>query len=156
MKRPPPVVVDTNVLVSGLITADEESPVCLILDAMLAGRMRFLLSEDLLDEYLRVMLRPKIMKLHGLREREIDKILTDVVSNGIWRKTSGPEAAPDPGDSHLWQLLRMQQGSLLVTDDRLLLEQSPEFASVMSPATFVREFDGDILSAVRGGKGPKG
>jgi putative PIN family toxin of toxin-antitoxin system len=156
MKRPPPVVVDTNVLVSGLITADEESPVCLILDAMLAGRIRFLLSADLLDEYRRVVLRLKIKKLHGLGEGEIDKILTEVASNGIWRETTGQEVAPDPGDSHLWRLLRTQPGSLLVTGNRLLLEQPPEFASVMSPATFVREFDGDILAAVRGGKRPKG
>lgn len=46
--KPPPGVIDTNVLVSGLITADERSPVCLILDAMLAGRVAFLLfSADL-------------------------------------------------------------------------------------------------------------
>ena len=149
MKRPPPVVVDTNVLVSGLITADDESPVCLILDAMLAGRIRFLLSADLLDEYREVLLRPKIKKLHALDQGEIDKILTEVVANGIWRETSGSEAAPDPGDSHLWRLLRTQPGSLLVTGDRLLLEQPPEFASVVSPATFVREFEEDIRSSVK-------
>jgi putative PIN family toxin of toxin-antitoxin system len=146
MKRPPPVVVDTNVLVSGLITADDESPVCLILDAMLAGRIPFLLSADLLDEYREVILRPRIRKLHGLAEPEIDKVLTEVVSNGIWRETPGSEASPDPGDGHLWRLLRTQQGSLLATGDRLLLEQPPEFASVVSPATFVREFEEDTRS----------
>jgi len=126
--------------VSGLITADEKSPVCLILDAMLAGRIVFLLSADLMDEYREVMLRPKIKKLHGLSESEIDKILTEVVSNGIWREPTGPEAAPDPGDNHLWRLLRSQKGSLLVTGDQILLKQPPEFASIVSPVTFVREF----------------
>lgn len=107
---------------------------------MLAGRIVFLLSADLLDEYREVMLRPKIKKLHGLREREIDKVLTDVVSNGIWREPTGPAAAPDPGDNHLWRLLRTQRGSLLVTGDQLLLKQPRESASVVSPVTFVREF----------------
>jgi hypothetical protein len=66
---------------------------------MLAGRIRFLLFADPLDEYLRVMLRPRITKLNGLSEGEIDEVLTEVVSNGIWRETTGPEAAPDPCDS---------------------------------------------------------
>lgn len=138
--KPPPVVIDTNVLVSGLITADEKSPVCLVLDAMLAGRIVFLLSADLLDEYREVMMRPKIKELQGLSEREVDRVLTEVVSNGIWRETIGSEAAPDPGDNHLWRLLGTRQDSLLVTGDQLLLRQPPEFASVVSAATFVREF----------------
>jgi len=43
---------------------------------MLAGRIVFLLSAELLDEYRAVTLRPRIKKLHGLGESEIDKILT--------------------------------------------------------------------------------
>jgi len=138
--KPPPIVVDTNVLVSGLITADGKSPVCIILDAMLAGHVAFLLSAELLDEYRAVMLQPKIKKLHGLGEKEIDKVLAELVVNGIWREPTGPEAPPDSGDSHLWRLLRTQRGSLLVTGDQLLLKQPPEFASVVLPATFAREF----------------
>jgi putative PIN family toxin of toxin-antitoxin system len=138
--KPPPVVVDTNVLVSGLITADENSPVRLVLDAMLAGRIVFLLSADLLDEYREIMIRPKIKELHGLSERQLDRILTEVVANGIWREAIDSKAAPDPGDSHLWRLLKTQKGSLLVAGDQLLLRQPPEFASVVSAATFAREF----------------
>ena len=138
--KPPPVVVDTNVLVSGLITSDVESSVCRILDAMLEGRIIYLISADLLDEYREVLIRPGISRLHGLDEGAIDRILTELVTNGIWREPMGAEVAPDPGDSHLWRLLSVQPGSLLVTGDRLLLRQPPAFASVMSPATFAREF----------------
>ncbi len=138
--KPPPAVIDTNVLVSGLITTGGQSPVCIILDAMLEGRFTFLVSAELLDEYREVLLQPRISKLHGLSEEEVDKILTEVVTNGIWREPIGSEAAPAPGDSHLWRLLNTQAGSVLVTGDRLLLQQPPVFASVISPATFVGEF----------------
>ena len=46
-----PAVIDTNVVVSGVLTKDSPSPTVRILDGMLAGRFRFLLSVDLLAEY---------------------------------------------------------------------------------------------------------
>ncbi len=51
------VVVDTNVLVSGLIGSQVSSPPCRIVDEMLHGSFGFLLSLDLLAEYRKVLLR---------------------------------------------------------------------------------------------------
>jgi len=45
------VVVDTNVVVAGLITGDQASPVARVLDGMLAARWPFALSEPLIAEY---------------------------------------------------------------------------------------------------------
>ncbi|MEX0450131.1 PIN domain-containing protein [Spiribacter sp. 221] len=53
------VIVDTNVLVAGLITADRQSPTGRAVDAMLNGRLLFLLSPALLAEYRTVLLRAK-------------------------------------------------------------------------------------------------
>ena len=39
-----------------------------MLDGMLSGTMAFLPSPDLLDEYRRVLLRPRLVRLHGLDE----------------------------------------------------------------------------------------
>ena len=47
----PAVIVDTNVIVAGLLTANAASPVARILDAMLAAAFPYVLSEALLDEY---------------------------------------------------------------------------------------------------------
>ena len=44
-------VVDTNVLVAALLTSDHDSPTAKVLDAMLDGRIPFLLSTALLTEY---------------------------------------------------------------------------------------------------------
>ena len=100
--KPPLVVVDTNVVVSGLLSSQPQSPPCLVLDGMLEGRFPFLLSLELLSEYRRVLLRPRIRERHGLNEDEIDAILTQIVANGILREARPvPNRAPDEGDDHL-------------------------------------------------------
>lgn len=137
---PPVFVVDTNVVVAGLITGSPESPVAVILDAMLAGTLPYLMSPALLDEYRAVLLRPKITALHGLAEPEVDRVLVALAANGMWREPGAPAAAPDPGDDHLWALLAGSPGSILVTGDRRLLEHPPEGSSVVLPQTCVERF----------------
>ena len=82
---PPIFIVDTNVLAAGLMTRDARSPVARIIDRMLSGSIIYLLSPTLLDEYRVVLLRPRLSTRHGLTEREIDGLLTDLVANAIWR-----------------------------------------------------------------------
>jgi putative PIN family toxin of toxin-antitoxin system len=137
MRRP--VVVDTNVVVAGLISSPSDSPVCRVLDGMLSGSFPFLLSAELLDEYRRVLLRPALKKLHGLSVRQVDIVLTEIAANAVIREPEGGGAhnAPDPGDDHLWRLLAIVRGALLVTGDRALLKRPPDFASVVSPRDFV-------------------
>jgi predicted nucleic acid-binding protein len=95
------------------------------------------LSPILLDEYRAVLLRSKIQKLHGLVAADIDRILTEIVINAIWREPALRVSAPDSGDDHLWALMLACRGSILVTGDRLLLENPPNFASVIKPLSFL-------------------
>ncbi len=127
-------IVDTNVVVAGLITNDEQSPVAQILDGMLTGRFIYLLSPDLLFEYRAVLNRPRIQKLHKLSVTEIDLLLTELTANAVWREPSANVAAPDPGDNHLWSLLAYQPEAILVTGDKLLLGNPPAFATALTPA----------------------
>ena len=46
----PVVIVDTNVIVSGILTGASASPTATILDGMLRGAFTYLLSLDLLRE----------------------------------------------------------------------------------------------------------
>ncbi len=136
--KPTVIVVDTNVIVSAVITDQPQSPTCLILDGMLAGRFTFLLSTELLSEYRRVLLRPKIQKLHGLDEGEVDAILTEIVVNGVMRETlKVSRRAPEKGDDHLWALISIQPGTMLVTGDKLLIKNPPDFTTVLSPREFL-------------------
>jgi len=136
--KPPIIVVDTNVIVSALITNQPQSPTCLMLDGMLAGRFTFLLSTELLSGYRRVLLRPKIQKLHGLNEDEVDAILIEIVVNGVMRETlKVSRRAPEKGDDHLWALVSIQAGTILVTGDKRLTENPPDSTTVLSPRGFI-------------------
>lgn len=135
----PPAVIDTNVVVSGLITGARDAPTARVLDGMLASRFLFLYSTDLLREYRDVLLRPSLRSLHGFGEDEVDVVLAEIALNGTHRTPApAPERAPDPGDQHLWDLLAGEPGAVLVTGDGLLLENPPSFAAVLSPRSFAR------------------
>ncbi len=136
-------VVDTNVVVSALIGADASSPPARILDAMIVGKFPYLMSDDLLLEYASVLRRPGIVRMHGRTDEQLDGLLADLVANALWRVPSGSHDAPHRGDDHLWALLGGETQGLLVTGDRLLLQNPPSNASVVSPRVFVDTFLSD-------------
>jgi predicted nucleic acid-binding protein len=72
----PVAVIDTNVIVSGLIGGERASPTAVILDAMLGGRFTYLFSLDLLADYREVLLRSAIRRRHGLSDAEVEVVLT--------------------------------------------------------------------------------
>ena len=130
------LIIDTNVVVAGLLTQNPDSPTRWILDGMLKGQFPFLLSPNLLAEYREVLLRPRIATLHGLDETEIDQILTELVANAVFRdpESTYPVQAPDPGDNHLWALLACEAGVALVTGDKRLFDNPPDGGVLLSPA----------------------
>lgn len=131
-------VVDTNVVVSAVITADAASPPAVVLGHMLNAEFNFVLSLDLLSEYRRVLLRPRIKKLHRLMESEIDILLEALATNGVIVDTTGRnEQAPEPGDNHLWRLLAARPGLNLITGDALLIENPPPKCRVLRPREFL-------------------
>jgi len=136
--RTPLVIIDTNILVSGLITGNRSSPPSVIFDGMLQASFPFLLSVELLQEYRQVLLRPKIQGLHRLAEPEIDIILEDITANAIFREPIKISAqAPDNNDQHLWTLLAMTPHAILITGDQLLLNNPPDFARVITAKSFL-------------------
>ncbi len=118
-----PLVVDTNVVVAGLLTRDPAAPTARILDAMLRGEARFLLSEELLAEYRTVLLRPKIATLHGLAAVEVDEILLRLAANGAVRDPAPADRGPR-GDGHLFALLETEPEALIVSGDAAVLRHA--------------------------------
>ena len=133
----PAVIVDTNVVVAGLLTKHEASPVARILDGMLAAAFPFVVSEALLAEYRTVLVRPNLRRLHGLTVAEVEAILTDIAQHAIVLVPVAAPPAPDPGDQLLWGLLAARADLLLVTGDKLLLRDSGMQGRVISPQAFV-------------------
>jgi putative PIN family toxin of toxin-antitoxin system len=131
------VIVDTNVVVAGLLTANAASPVARILDGMLAAVFPFVVSEALLAEYHTVLIRPKLRKLHGLTLAEIETILTDLAQHAILLAPAAAAPAPDRGDQFLWNLLAARADLLLVTGDKRLLRDAGMKGRVIAPAAFL-------------------
>jgi putative PIN family toxin of toxin-antitoxin system len=135
-------IIDTNVVVAGLLTAHADSPVARILDGMLSATFPFVVSEALLAEYRAVLLRPKLCKLHGLTESEVDAILTDIARHAIVLAPTSADTglrAPDAGDQFLWDLLATRADLVLVSGDKLLLQDEAMQPRVILPQVFVAQ-----------------
>ena len=131
------VIADTNVVVAGLLTGNDTSPVARILDGMLAAAFPFVVSEALLAEYRTVLVRPNLRKLDGLTVAEVDAFLTDLAQQAIVLTPVKAPTAPDPGAQLLWELLAARADLLLITGDKLLLRDAGMQGRVISPQAFV-------------------
>jgi putative PIN family toxin of toxin-antitoxin system len=132
------VVLDTNVIVSGLLTSNPDAPTAELLDAVIDGDLRVFLSDPLFDEYRAVLLRPNIRSLHGLDPEEVDRLLQEIALEAMFREpvADGP-AAPDPGDQHLYNLLAATTDATLVTGDQRLLDAPPPHHQAVTPRTYL-------------------
>jgi predicted nucleic acid-binding protein len=142
------VVIDTNVVVSGVLGTPGSTPTCRIVDAMSGGHLRFLLSNALLREYRRVLLRPSIVRRHGQSEAQVDRVLLEIVVNATMRESppakgdsrvgavgTGGDSVP-AGDAHIAALLRCMPGCVLVTGDKRLADAVRPWCQAMTPAAF--------------------
>ena len=133
----PIVIVDTNVVVAGVITAQDASPVARILDGMLTAAFPYVVSEALLAEYRTVLARPGLRKFHGLTIAEVETLLTEVALHAIVLSPVRGPKAPDSGDQLLWDLLSARADLMLVTGDKRLLRDAVMQGRVLSPQEFV-------------------
>ncbi len=101
-----------------------------------------MLSLDLLAEYRAVLLRPKIQHLHGLTGTEIDTVLTKMTANGLVKEPGGTQnqvKGLDPGDEHIWQLLKSVSNTMWVTEDQALRKFQIKTTPVFHPQEFIFE-----------------
>jgi len=68
----------------------------------------------------------------------VDAILTEIVVNGSMRETSKiSRRVLKKGDNHPWALISIQPGTMLVTGDKLLIENLSDSTTVLSPRAFI-------------------
>lgn len=129
------MVIDTNVVVAGLLTHHEDSAVARVLDGMLDAAFAYEIPMDLLAEYREVLLRPDLRKLHRLSTEDIDVLLAALVEHAA---VLSPARAnpPDADHAHPWQWLATRDDLRLVTGDRRLLGARLA-AHALSPEDFV-------------------
>lgn len=128
------VVIDTNVLVSALITRNENSPTVQILRFLANGNIVPVYSEDIVKEYNEVLRRDKFK----LPEIIIINLLKDIMDNGlkITELAEVSETMPDPKDIVFYAvtLSAQDKDTFLVTGNG---KHFPEKPFVVTPSELV-------------------
>lgn len=126
------VVIDTNVIVSALITKNPNTATTRVLELALMGEIVPLYDQDVLDEYLEVLTRKKFK----LKEDSIQYIIKTITINGIdTLRTSFLEDMPDEDDRVFYELSLSEPDSLLITGNSKHFPRTPR---VVSPSEFLR------------------
>lgn len=126
------VVIDTNVIVSALITKNPNAATTRVLELALMGEIVPLYDQNVLDEYLEVLTRKKFK----LKEDSIQYIIKTITINGIdTLRTSFLEDMPDEDDRVFYELSLSEPDSLLITGNSRHFPRTPR---VVSPSEFLR------------------
>ena len=128
------VVIDTNVLVSALITRNENSPMVQILRFLANGSIVLVYYDEILKEYNEVLRRDKFK----LPEIVIINLLKDIMDNGlkITDLADVTETLPDPKDIVFYAvtLSAQEKDAFLVTGNG---KHFPEKPFVVTPSELV-------------------
>ena len=136
------VVIDTNVLVSALITRNENSPTVQILRFLANGNIVPVYSEDIVKEYNEVLRRAKFK----LSESLIINLLKDIMDNGlkITVLAEVTETMPYPKDIIFYAVTLSAQDKdvFLVTGNG---KHFPEKPFVVTPSELVEILKQEIV-----------
>ena len=128
------VVLDTNVLVSGLLFGGIPGEIVTLWQK---GKVRPLCSKEIVEEYLRVLAYPKFK----LTESEIDLILSREILpyfEVVAVKPGEPMVAADPADDKFIWCALQGRAQALVSGDEHLLGLNPSPVPVLSAADFLK------------------
>ena len=137
-------VLDTNVLVSGLVS--EEGAPRRILDAWLDGRYTLVISLYLVEELIHVLSYPRIAKRLRLDEEELSAILAALLSRA--EVTPGrlrlPGVTRDPKDDAVVACAKEGKADYIVSGDQdLLILGEYEGIRIVTPRRFVEVLLGE-------------
>ncbi len=137
------VVIDTNVIVSALISPGGTPR--LIVRHWEAGRFSLVVSNDLLTEYGEVLRRPRISARHGRSHAQLKKIVRSFGQVGILVVTGSQERVvpTDPGDDMLFACAVAGGASYVVSDDAAVhAVREYQGIRVLSSQTFLALLEG--------------
>ena len=125
-------VIDTNVVVSALLSIDSNSNPAIVLRAVLQGRIIPVFNEEILDEYMKVLLRDKF----HFNKSYIDIIISHIKRIGIKaeRVKILDEIFPDSKDIVFYEVTMSKDDTYLVTGNT---KHFPKKPFVVTPAEMV-------------------
>ena len=122
-------VIDTNVIVSALISKRDDTPPYLIVRSIFDGIITPIFNPDILNEYREVLLRPKF----NLDPSDVEAFLIAFVQIGLYVEevTDIPLSLPDPKDLVFYRVQKSIENAYLVTGN---LKHFPQESRIVSPA----------------------
>ena len=128
MKKRIFAVIDTNVVVSGMITNNSASPTAKVLDCLSEKHITPLYCDEILQEYGNVLGREKF----HLPKEKIEKFLKMMKSDGVAsNRVPSDEVFPDPKDVVFYEVALSKEDSFLVTGN---IKHFPKVDLVVTPA----------------------
>lgn len=123
------LVVDTNIIVSGLITSG--TPPAKILDAIHNKRITLLISDEVISEYLRVLEYPHIRKYKKITDETISHLTALFINETERVEILTPiTASPDPDDDKFLSLAVEGQADFIITGDKADLLSLKEISGI--------------------------
>ena len=124
-------VIDTNVIVSALLTHNLGVATAKVLDSIAKGDITCVYNEDILMEYREVLHRPKFK----FPERKIDSLLTFITQKGIHSdRVPFDGAMPDEKDRPFYEVSLSVEDSFPVTGN---LKHFPVTPKVVTPSQII-------------------
>ena len=124
-------VIDTNVLVSALITHNSSSATAKVVKMLTEGSFIPLYDKDIIKEYQEVLHRPKFKLVPGIA----DALISFIMENGIEvARATFLNEMPDEDDRVFYEVALSDEDSFLVTGN---LKHYPQTPQVISPANFI-------------------
>lgn len=125
-------VIDTNVIVSALLSIPKETNPAVVLMELLKGRIIPLYNDEILSEYREVLLRDKF----PFKESDVYSLLNYISLFGIdsERISSDKSLFPDPKDIVFYEVALSKDEAYLVTGN---IKHFPNSPKVVTPAEMV-------------------
>ena len=125
-------VIDTNVIVSALLSRKRDAATVRVLKAVQNGLILPLVHQQIIDEYKDVLCRPKFR----LPNQLVYAITEQIKSTGLFLdRTQSNEIFPDPKDVVFYEVALSKKDSFLVTGN---IKHFPKNPIVVSPAEMMR------------------
>lgn len=125
-------VIDTNVIVSALLSHDGKSNPSIVLTNVISGNITPLYNEDIISEYKDVLSRDKF----PFRQEDVESTIDLFVKKGILIDSTVPikENYPDLDDVVFYEVAMSMDGTYLVTGN---IKHFPINSMVVTPAEMV-------------------
>ena len=134
------VVIDTNVLVSGLLGRNSSSPTVGILNHLLTSKevITPLYCEEIYQEYENVLYREKF----NFKREEVEEVLQRIKDIGISsQRILSKNYFPDPEDVVFYEVALSKEDSFLVTGN---IKHFPKVDFVVTPAEMMAIIEEDL------------